>query len=370
VSQDCLSLRPKLFVSESFFTLLLFIHSHAQHRKVGIFPDFNDNFDALNVGSIANNRLTMLVGTVSIFLSDISSILASIVAQSFQFSDMEKQGLRYYWDFSNSSVLQQSDQMCFRDYKKSSGNERDAVDFESFSVCAYSGSGLLTTSPYIVTDATIQSFISSKNLKSKGWKRERVVESPDAPLPAQNYMVPCPDGALVYSYCSASVCDKSLFFLSSRTNTWQLVSVVPSIAMLSLSITSAPSFSGFTAQFETERLFIIGGNILTDSVINFRGRFTIATFSFNAEKSQAIMDLFVYDEFSSVVDASSASNGTHAFIFGGKLGWGRRERVLLIFSYILMKVTKVLVAPTSPPAALFSAVASLLNSLHTCEVFT
>ena len=298
----------------------------------------------------------MLVGTVSIFLSDISSHLASIVSETLHFSDIREQGLKYYWDFSNASMLQQSSQICFRDYNRLSGSERDAIDFESFSVCAYLGSGFLTTSPYVVRDAAIQNFTSSNNLKSKGWNRERVYGSPDAPLPAQNYMVQCPDGALIYTYCSTSVCDKSLWFLSSRTNDWQLVSVVPSIAMLSLSIVSAPSFSGFTAQFQDARLFIIGGTIRTNSVVHFRSRFTVATFSFNDEKSQAIMDLFVYDEFSSVVDASSASNGTHAFVFGGKLGWGRRERVLLIFSFILMKVTKVLVAPTSPPAALFSAV--------------
>jgi hypothetical protein len=179
----------------------------------------------------------------------------------------------------------------------------------------------------------------------------------DKPPPANNHMVRCIDGALMYLQCSdASVCNTLLWSFKSSTNTWKPVPVVQSAAMLPFSFAESPYFAGPTVQYQDGRLYVLGGNIRTDSEFSRRGRFTVATFDVNAEKTQAIMNLFVYDEFSAVVDAASTSNGTHAFVFGGKVGWGRSENVILILSYTLMHVTKLLVAPTSPPSALFSAV--------------
>ncbi len=96
-----------------------------------------------------------------------------------------------------------------------------------------------------------------------------------------------------------------------------------------------------------------------NSGIALSRRFSVAAVDLNEDGSQATMKIFLYDEFSCVVDASSTSNGTHAFVFGGSVGWGRPERTVLILSYALMSVEKIMISPTSPPAALFSAVLTL-----------
>ncbi len=135
---------------------------------------------------------------------------------------------------------------------------------------------------------------------------------------------------------------------------WTQLNVVLSDS--SMSLTEVPSFVGSTFQFENGRLHIIGGNMRSASNSPHAGRLTVATIDVDEISSQATMKLFVYDDFSSVVDASSTSNGTHAFVFGGSIGWGRREGTILVLSYLLMSVQQILVSPISPPAALFSAV--------------
>jgi hypothetical protein len=333
-------------------------------------PDFDDDFDAFSVGPISKNRLSLQLGIVSVFLSDVSEILPSLVSNSLSTNRLiANNGLLYFWDFSNSSQSMSNAKSCFLEYSRHNGTERDAVSYEKFSVCAFMGLGLPTTSPYLVTDSTLQNFSTSRGLKSRGWKRESYGVSNEKPPPANNHMVPCVDGALIYVQCSvASVCKTLLWSFESSTNTWKPVPVVQSAAMLPFSFAESPYFSGPTVQYQDNRLYVIGGNIRTDSEFNRRGRFTVATFDVNAERRQAIMNLFVYDEFSAVVDAASASNGTHAFVFGGKIGWGRSERIILILSYTLMQVTKLLVAPTSPPSALFSAVSDAAN--HCCMTFS
>ncbi len=330
-------------------------------------PDFDDDFDALSVGSISKNRLSMQVGPVSVFLTDVSDILLSLVSQLLPTSLLiANNSLLYFWDFSNSSQTLLNGKSCFLEYSRRNGTERDAISYINFNVCAFMGLGLPTTAPYLITDSTLQNFATSRGLKSKGWKRENYDVSNDKPLPANNHMVRCIDGAVVYMQCDGAALFKNvLWSFKSSTNTWKVVPVVQSAAMLSFSLADFPYFSGPTVQYQDNRLYVIGGDIRTDSEFSRRGRFTVATFDVNAERSQAIMNLFVYDEYSAVVDATSASNGTHAFVFGGKIGWGRSENIILILSYTLMHVTKLLVLPTSPPSALFSAVRAVINRFCT-----
>ncbi len=333
---------------------------------MGVSPDFDDDFDAFSVGSISKNRLSLLLGSVSVFLTDVSNILSPLISQSISTSQLiANNGLLYFWDFSNSSLSMSNTKTCFLEYSRRIGTERDAISYEKFHVCAFMGLGLPTTAPYLVTDSMLQNFATSRGLKSKGWKRESYGVANDKPLPANNHMAACKDGALVYTQCSsATTCNALLWSFKTSSNTWKVVPVVQSAAMLPYSLADSPSFSGPTVQYQDNRLYIIGGTIRTNSEFSRRGRLTIATFDANDERSQAIMNLFVYDEFSAIVDAASTSNGTHAFVFGGKIGWGRSENLLLILSYTLMHVTKLLVVPTSPPSALFSAVRSIVIFCH------
>jgi hypothetical protein len=327
-------------------------------------PDFDDDLDAFSVGSIFKNRLSLQLGAVYVFLTDVSDILSSLVSQTLSPSQLiANNALLYLWDFSNSSRTISNAQTCFLEYSRRNGTERDAVSYENYNVCAFMGLGLLpTTAPYLITDSTLQNFATSRGLKSRGWKRESYSVANDMPPPANNHMVQTIDGALVYMQCTvASLCKTLLWSFKSSANAWKLVPVVQSVAMLSFSFADSPFFSGPTVQYQENRLYVIGGSILTDSEFDRRGRLTVATFDVNAERSQAIMNMFVYDEFSAVVDAASTSNGTHAFVFGGNVGWGRCENIILILSYTLMHVSKLLVLPTSPPSALFSAVRAIIN---------
>jgi hypothetical protein len=298
------------------------------------------------------------------FQIDISGLLPAILTQSLSTSELMMSGLFYFWDFSNSSLSRSASASCFLDYARRYGTERDGITNLNFKVCGLLGSGFATTSPYLVTDNTLTNFSTSKGLKSKGWKLEIAANRNAKPLAANCYMVPIPEGALVYSQCSTPKCNNFIWSFSLSSNLWKVVPVVPSDSLRSLSITEVPSFAGPTVQFQNSRLYVIGGNMRIGSEIPYLGRFTVATFDLNADRSQAVASLFLYDEFSSVFDASSTSNGTHAFVFGGKIGWGRSEQVILILSYALMHVSILNCAPISPPPALFSAVMFIAASTH------
>jgi hypothetical protein len=142
---------------------------------------------------------------------------------------------------------------------------------------------------------------------------------------------------------------------SSKSSSWTPLPVVPSPSLLSL-LSSVPSFQGPTLQHENGRIFAIGGQLHSDSVLAYRDRFVVGTFDLSVDASRAVMSLFVYHEFSALVDSSSVSNGTHAFVFGGRIGWGRSENSMLVLSYASMHVTILSAAPPAGPAALFSGV--------------
>jgi hypothetical protein len=327
-----------------------------------MFPSFNDHLDASNVGSILQNQLSLQLGPTSVFLTDVAVHLSSIVSQSQAISDSVAQGLLYLWDFCNTSISRSSSDTCFRDYARSNGTERDGNLFARFKVCAFLGQRFITTSPLLEADASLQNFSMSKSLKSRGWQLERAVINnpvPVKPLSGRNHIIIGDQNrAFLYSECSAMPCNDELWTFAPTTKgtSWKLLPVVPSPSLLSFSLSDVPSFQGPTLQYQDSRLFVIGGSMRSNSVFTHQGRFTVATFELNVDKTQAVMNLFLYHDFSAVVDSTSASNGTHAFIFGGKLGWGRTENCILVLSYSLMQVTKFLAAPDAPSDALFSGV--------------
>jgi hypothetical protein len=297
-----------------------------------------------------------MLGPVSVFQIDISGLLPAILTQSLSTSELMMRGLFYFWDFSNSSLSRSASASCFLDYARRNGTERDGITNLNFKVCGLLGSGFSTTSPYLVTDNILTNFSTSKGLKSKGWKFENAANSHEKPLSTNCHMVQIPEGALVYIQCSTPKCNNFMWSFSSSSNLWKVIPVVPSDSLLSLSITEVPSFVGHTVQFQNSRLYVIGGMMQIDSESRYPGRFTVATFDLNVDRSQAVASIFLYDDFSAVFDASSTSNGTHAFVFGGTIGWGRSEQVILVLSYALMLVSILNCAPVSAPAALFSAV--------------
>ena len=131
--------------------------------------------------------------------------------------------------------------------------------------------------------------------------------------------------------------------------------VVASPTLLSF-FSSVPFFQGTTLQYQNGRVFAIGGVLRSNSQFVNQGRFTVGTYDLSVDASRAVMNLFVYHEFCAIVDGSSSSNGSHAFIFGGKIGWGRSEKSILVLTYSSMQVVLLSPLPPAGPAALFSGV--------------
>jgi hypothetical protein len=340
-------------------------------RYVGVFPDFNEHLDSRSVGTINKNMVSMQIGATSMFLNDVSvsNILETLVYKSPSITDMQAYGLKYHFDFSNSSVQRSLFHTCFMDHARQRGLERDALKALQFDVCAFFGPnsqqrGLITTSPFVISDATLQNFTNDRALKSRGWTY--ITAGFPKPLAGINFMVRSREGAFLYSQCSSTLCRDSIWSFSPTFTggSWKQINVVLAPTSGLLSISDVPSFKGPTVQYQNHRLYVIGGKMHISSGLALSRRFTVAAVDLNEDGSQATMKIFVYDEFSCVIDASSTSNGTHAFIFGGSVGWGRPERTVLILSYALMSVEKITISPTSPPAALFSAVLTLDFQIH------
>jgi hypothetical protein len=324
------------------------------------FPNFDDSLDSSNVGSILENKLSIQVGITSIYLEDISNHLVSIVSQSPEVngnSSLSNIAL-HLWDFSRSSESISNSRSCYRDFARKNGTERDGEGFVQFNVCAVLGEGFITTSPFVVPGAALQNFSASKNLKTRGWRLEHDEYLESSPPPGKNFFVGDEKTVFLYNDCGANSCGNHLwiFLPTKRGSSWKSLPVVPSPSWLSNSFSEVPSFQGPTVQYQDGRLYVIGGNLRSSSQSIYTGRFTVATFDLNADKSQVMMNLFLFQDYSAVVDSVSVSNGTHAFVFGGKIGWGRAENSVLVLSFLLMTVTKLLAAPIAPVAALFSGV--------------
>jgi hypothetical protein len=307
----------------------------------------------------------MQIGSTSIFLSNVSTHLNSIISHPPSIGErMFEKSLFYHWNFSTSSFIRSTSESCFLDYARKKGIERDGDSYVEFQVCAYMGGGLITTSPFPETNASLQDFSTSKLLKSRGWRREKIETVPMASFSGRIHAARDEDGVLLYNECGTVMCnDIILRFQSTKSgSSLNVLPAIPSPSLLLWSLSEIPSFVGPTLQYQNGRVYVIGGVMRSKSPFIHQGRFTVATFDLNAEKSLVLMNLFVYQTFSAVVDGASASNGTHVFVFGGKIGWGRTESVILVISYMFMQVSKLYVTPTAPPMAVFSAVTLTANS--------
>jgi hypothetical protein len=301
----------------------------------------------------------MQIGPTSIFLSNLANHLNAIISKPPTAGErMFEKHMLHHWNFSSSSLVRSTSETCFLDYARNKGIERDGESFVEFQVCAYMGGGMITTSAFPEVNATLQNFSTFKGLKSRGWQRENMENLPMASFFGRIHATRDDGGILLYNECGTTMCNDIIMrFLSTKSgSSLKILPAIPSPTLLLWSLSEIPSFVGPTLQYQDGRLYVLGGVIRSKSPFIHQGRFTVATYDLNAEKSLVLMNLFVYQSFSAVVDGASASNGTHAFVFGGKIGWGRTESVILIISYMFMQVSKLHVTPTAPPSAAFSAV--------------
>jgi hypothetical protein len=271
-------------------------------------------------------------------------------------SGLEKSST-YHWNFENASIFRSFSGICFRDSAHQNGTEFNGKEYQSFHVCASSGEGSVINVPLIVTDASLQGIATSKSLKSRGWLLQTDSEGPLESLSGRIHIAGDSSRTFAYRECDAMPCSNALWtaLRSSRRSSWVLLPVVASPTLLSL-FSSVPFFQGPTLQYQNGRVFAIGGILRSNSQFANQGRFTVGTYDLSVDSSRAVMNLFVYHAFSAIVDGSSSSNGTHAFIFGGNIGWGRSEKTLLVLTYSSMQVALLSPLPPSGPAAFFSGV--------------
>jgi hypothetical protein len=263
----------------------------------------------------------------------------------------------YHWSFQNSSISRTFLGICFRDDARQNGTEFNGKDFQSFRVCASSGEGSVTVVPLVVPDVSLQGVETFKSLKSRGWAFQTNARGEVKSLSGRIHIAGDASRTFAYRECDALPCGNSLWTVtrSSRTSSWVSLPVVASPTLLSF-FSSAPFFQGTTLQYHNGRVFAIGGTLISNSQFASQGRLIVGTYDLSVDASRAVMNVFVYHDFSAIVDGSSSSNGSHAFIFGGKIGWGRSEKSLLVLTYLSMQVALLSPLPPTGPAALFSGV--------------
>jgi hypothetical protein len=263
----------------------------------------------------------------------------------------------YHWSFENSSIFRTFFGICFRDIARQNGTEFNGKDYQSFRVCASSGEGSVTVVPLVVPDVSLQGVETFKSLKSRGWAFETNSRGEVKSLSGRIHIAGDASRTFAYRECGALPCGNSLWTStrSGRSSSWVSLPVVASPTLLSF-FSSSPFFQGTTLQYQNGRLFAIGGMLISNSQFANQGRLIVGTYDLSVDASRAVMNVFVYHEFSAIVDGSSSSNGTHAFIFGGKIGWGRSEKSLLVLTYSSMQVALLSPLPPAGPASIFSGV--------------
>ncbi len=306
----------------------------------------------------------MQLGSLSFFLFDVSLHLPFMIAHPPLANNTTfGESSLYHWNFENSSVVRSFSGICFRDSARQNGTEFNGNEYQSFRVCASSGEGSITVVPLVVSDASLQGIATSKSLKSRGWYPQTDAGGPAKSLSGRIHIAGDASRTFAYRECNTMPCSDLLWtaLLSSKSSSWVLLPVVSSPALLSL-FSSVPFFQGPTLQYQNGRLFAIGGTLRSNSQFANQGRFTVGTYDLSVDSSRAVMNLFVYHEYSAIVDGTSASNGTHAFVFGGKIGWGRSEKSLLVLTYSSMQVALLSPLPPAGPASLFSGVSVVVIS--------
>jgi hypothetical protein len=263
----------------------------------------------------------------------------------------------YHWSFESSSILPTFLGICYLDAARQNGTEFNGKDYQSFRVCASSGEGSVTVAPLVVPDVSLQGVATSKSLKSRGWYIQTDARGQEKSLSGRIHIAGDSYRTFMYRECDALPCGNSLWTAtrSSGSSSWVSLPVVASPTLLSL-FSSAPFFRGTTLQYQYGRVFAIGGMLISNSQFANQGRLIVGTYDLSVDASRAVMNVFVYHEFSAIVDGSSSSNGSHAFIFGGKIGWGRSEKSLLLLTYSSMQVALLSPIPPAGPTALFSGV--------------
>jgi hypothetical protein len=348
-------------------------------RYVGVFPHFDDKLDSLDGGSMFQNHLTMQLGPTSVFMFDVSTHLPLLIANPYAVDDILRTRslfadyVRFHWNFDDSSLSRSNFDTCFRDFARTIGQEKstevNAASYVEFDVCASSGQPFVTMSPLVVTDAALQNVSVSNNLKSRGWMFHSGGDYQEKPPAGRAHMVGDTKRVLAYIECQSLPCNNEMWIALQTRNrsswSWTLLPAVLSPSMKT-HFSSVPSFQGPSLQYQNSRVYVIGGKLQSSSSASHQGRFTVATFDLNVDTSRALVNVFVHHEFSALVDSTSTSNGTHAFIFGGQVGWGRTENSVLVLSYQSMQVSKLLAAPTAPFAALFSGVKLIHFTLSFC----
>jgi len=344
---------------------------------LGVFPHFDDKLDSLDVGSVFQNYLTIQLGPTSVFLFDISSHLPLLIANPYAVDEILRtrslfaDDVKLHWSFGDSSVSRSNFGICYRDFAETSGQEKSAEvnarSYAIFDVCASSGQPFVTMSPFVESDAALHNVSVSNNLKSRGWIFHSGGGFQVKPPAGRTHMVGGTNRILAYIECQSVPCNNEMWMASPIRNrsswSWTLLPAVLSPSMRS-HFSSIPSFQGPSLQYQNGRVYVIGGKLQSSSSVSHQGRFTVATFDLNVDASRALVNVFVHHEFSALIDSTSTSNGTHAFIFGGRVGWGRTENSVLVLSYQSMQVSKLLAAPTAPFAALYSGVRVIISRFH------
>jgi hypothetical protein len=346
---------------------------------LGVFPHFDDKLDSLDAGSMVQNYLTMQLGPTSVFLFDVSSHLPLLIANPYAVDEILRtkslfvDKVKLHWSFGDSFVSRSNFDVCFRDFARTIGREKstvvNAASYAEFDVCASSGKPFVTMSPLVVSDVALQNVSVSNNLKSRGWIFHSGGGFQMKPPAGRTHMVGDTKRILTYIECQSVPCNNEMWMALPTRNrsswSWTLLPAVLSPSMKS-HFSSIPSFQGPSLQYQNGRVYVIGGKLHSSSSVNHQGRFTVATFDLNVDTSRALVNVFVHHEFSALIDSTSTSNGTHAFIFGGRVGWGRTENSVLVLSFQSMQVSKLLAAPTAPFAALFSGVNFCFFTLSLC----
>ena len=99
--------------------------------------------------------------------------------------------------------------------------------------------------------------------------------------------------------------------------------------------------------------YISCGAYQSDVPWHLAGRLTVARMAVSSYK--AVMDVFVFSQYSAVLECSTTNNQTHIFIVGGTNG-ASKEQAVLVLTVASMSITSMAASPLLPSPTLFHQV--------------
>lgn len=342
------------FTSESLCRNISSRALYFNYLFVNMFPSFDDFVDIKVMGKMSRNYGSMMLAALSIFLSELS--VAQIQAVMFMSTSGLSSAtssflLRHHWNFANSTW--NADQQFYRDIGASTATETVGFVQKPFAVAAFLGLGDVVTSPPLISDSALPSDFASMNMKTRGWvavgKNAKV-----SPPARESVLAGAWNGnILLYGGCIGLKCFNDLWLLNTLSESWSSIPIVPSNALAATFPDSLPAFRGASMQIVSGSAYISCGAYQSDVPWHLAGRLTVARMAVSSYK--AVMDVFVFSQYSAVLECSTTNNQTHIFIVGGTNG-ASKEQAVLVLTVASMSITSMAASPLLPSPTLFHQV--------------